>query len=123
MVPRDSPEGDHAANGFAESGVRELKGQIWVLKSSLEDKLRKRLANDDVLLAWLPRHAAALLSRYRQGEDGRTSEQRRSGRTWKKPIVNFGDRIMFRPVNTKSARNAEHKRSRRRDSVHRGGGT
>ena len=42
IVPRTSPEGDHAANGLAESGVRELKGQAREIRSQLEQRLSKK---------------------------------------------------------------------------------
>jgi hypothetical protein len=98
LVPRDSPPGDHAANGFAETGVRELKGIIRTMKSALEEKLGKRLEKDDPLLAWLPRHAASMPSRYRLGEDGKTAEQMRTGRKWRKPAVEYGELLLFRPI-------------------------
>jgi hypothetical protein len=98
LVPRDSPPGDHAANGFAETGVRELKGIIRTMKSALEEKLGRRLEKDDPLLAWLPRHAASMLSRYRLGENGKTAEQMRTGKKWRKPAVEFGELLLFRPI-------------------------
>ena len=37
-------EGDHAANGLAEVGVREVKAQTRALKSHLEERLKRQLA-------------------------------------------------------------------------------
>ena len=37
VIEQASPEGDHAANGLAEVGVRELESQTRVLKSHLEE--------------------------------------------------------------------------------------
>ena len=37
VTEQASPEGDHAANGLAEVGVREVKAQTRVLKSHLEE--------------------------------------------------------------------------------------
>eukprot|EP00974_Lingulodinium_polyedra_P026370 2543977-Lingulodinium_polyedra.AAC.1 len=89
VVPQTSPEGDHAANGLAEVGVRELKAQTRVLRSQVESRLGARLARDDPLLAWLPRHAGNCMSRYRVLEDGRTPEHRRTGKRWRRPAVEF----------------------------------
>ena len=50
--------------------IRELKRQIRVLKSDTEDRLERTLGDDHPMLAWLPRHAAFLLTRFRAGEDG-----------------------------------------------------
>ena len=99
-VQRTSPEGDHQANGLAEVGVREIKGQIRVLRSQLEENLGRRLEADEPLHAWLPRHAANCINRYRIGSDGRTPEQRRAGRKWNRPALTFGETVYYRPVRT-----------------------
>ena len=36
------------------------------------------------------------MNRYRVGEDGRTAEERRTGKAWRKPIPLFGEKIMFK---------------------------
>ena len=38
VIEQASPEGDHAANGLAEVGVREVQAQTRVLKSHLEER-------------------------------------------------------------------------------------
>ena len=42
-IEQASPEGNHAANGLAEVGVREVKAQTRVLKSHLEERLKRQL--------------------------------------------------------------------------------
>ncbi|CAK0886283.1 unnamed protein product [Prorocentrum cordatum] len=71
---------------------------VRVLKATLEERIGKNLPVDHPLWTWLPRHAAACLSRYRIGSDGRTAEQRRTGRAWAKAAVEFGERIHARPA-------------------------
>lgn len=44
------------------------------------------------------------MNRYRIDSDGRTAEQRRSGRKFKRPIVLFGETVFFRPVAVPSSR-------------------
>ena len=102
-IAQESPEEDHQANGLAEAAVREVKRQVRVLKSSLEEKLGLTLKDDDPILAWLPRHGADLLSRYGKGEDGRTPEQRRSGKAWRRPALEFGERLYYREAGAKGA--------------------
>ena len=98
VVPRNSPEGDHAAHGLADIGVREAKGQTRVIRSHLESKLGTRLAEDEEILTWIPRHGVNCINRYRIGEDGRTPEQRRTGRKWKRTVVDFGETVFYRPI-------------------------
>ncbi|CAK0867442.1 unnamed protein product, partial [Prorocentrum cordatum] len=98
MVMQESPVGDHQANGEAENAVKEVKRMARVLKATLEERIGKNLPVDHPLWTWLPRHAAACLSRYRIGLDGRTAEQRRTGRAWAKATVELGERIHARPA-------------------------
>ena len=93
-----SPEGDHQANGLAEVGVREIMAQTRILRSQLEQRLGSRIDEKDPLMSWIPRHAANCVSRYRIMDDGRTPDQRRCGRTWKRPVVEFGESVHFGPV-------------------------
>ena len=74
-----SPEGDHAANGFAEVDVREIKAQTRILRTQLEQRLGNRIDEKDPLMSWIRRHAANCVSRYKLMDDGRTLDQRRCG--------------------------------------------
>ena len=86
LVLMTSPEGDHQANGLAEVGVREIKA---------EQLLGSRIDEKDPLMSWIPRHAANCVSRYRIMDDGRTHDQRRCGRNWKRPVMEFGESVHF----------------------------
>ena len=103
LVMMTSPEGDHQANGFAEVGVREIKAQTRILRSQLEQRLGSRIDEKDPLMSWIPRHAANVCPRYRIMDDGRTPDQRRCGKTWKRPVVEFGESVTFRPVGENNA--------------------
>ena len=65
VIEQASPEGDYAANGLAEVGVREVKAQTRVLKSHLEERLKRQLGWSEPLATWLVRHSANCLSRHR----------------------------------------------------------
>ena len=54
-------------------------------------------------MSWIPRHAANCVSRYRIMDDGRTPDQRRCGKTWTRPVVEFGESVHFRPVGENNA--------------------
>ena len=102
-VQMTSPEGDHAANGLAEVGVREIKAQTRILRSQLEQRLGNRSDEKDPLMSWVLRHAANCVSRYKLMDDGRTPDQRRCGKTLKRPVVEFGESVHFTPVGENSA--------------------
>ena len=89
LVQMTSPEGDHAAYGLAEVGVREIKAQTRILRSQWEQRLGNRIDEKDPLMSWIPRHASNCVSRYNLIDDGKT---------WKRPVVEFGESVHFRPV-------------------------
>ena len=98
-----SPENDHAANGLAEVCVREMKAQTRILRSQLEQRLGSRIEGKDPLMSWIPSHPANCVSKYKLMDDGRTLHQRRCGKTWKRPVVEFGDSVHFRLVGENNA--------------------
>ena len=110
LVLMTSPEGDHQANGLAEVGVRGIKAPTRILRSQLEQRLGSRIDEKDPLMSWIPRHAANCVSRYRIMDDGRTPDQRRCGKTWKRPVVEFGESVHFRQVGESNALRGGDKR-------------
>ena len=93
-----SLEEDHAANGLAEVGVREVQAQARVLKSHLKERLKRQLDWSEPLATWLVRHSANCLSRYRIQADGKTPDQRRTGKRWRRQVVEFGEEAAYLPV-------------------------
>ena len=98
VVVRETRTGDKRSNGAAEVGVRETKRQCRALLSTLEERLGTKLDPNHPLLTWLVRHATFCLSRFAIKDDGRTPYQRLHGRKWNRPLVEFGERIWFRPL-------------------------
>ena len=95
VIEQASPEGDYAPNGLAEVGVREVKAQTRVPKIHLEERLKRQLDWSEPLATWLVRHSANCLSRYRIQNDGKTPGQRRTGKRWRRQVVEFGERQHF----------------------------
>ena len=98
VIPQGPPEGDHSANGRVEMAVREVKRQCRTLRISAEQNTSVRIADDSPLLSWLPRFAAQVMNKMRIGKDGKTSEMRRTGRGWRKPMAQFGEKVWFRKI-------------------------
>ena len=86
VVERESPPYDHQGNGFVEVGCREIKRQCRALVLAMESRLGAVPLTHPTMM-WLPRHAAAVLNRYRRGDDGQTPELRRTGRAWRRPAL------------------------------------
>ena len=95
VMPEESPVEDHQANGDIENAIREIGKEIRTLKSSTESKIGRRIASNHPILAWLPAHAAFLISRYAVGADGKTAYERSRGKKYKRELVPFAERIHF----------------------------
>ena len=86
MIPRESLV---VITLRMESAVKEVKRQVGVSKSTFEEKIQQHVPPDNRI----PRHRANCLTRYRLREDGRKAEQRRTGKWWLKPALEFGEII------------------------------
>ncbi|CAE7484287.1 unnamed protein product, partial [Symbiodinium sp. CCMP2456] len=95
-IPRECPVGDHQKNGEIESAVRELKRQMRAVRMSLEGRLGRALADDDPLLMWIPTFAGDCIAFHRRGADGKTPWERETGRKWRRPCLEFGEKVMIK---------------------------
>ena len=96
-VAEESPKGDAQSNVQAEATVKEVKWKVRAVQLMLEKKLEGGIPDQHPLLYWLPRYVAEQTNRYKIGEDGRTAEERRTGKKWSKPMPLFGERILAKP--------------------------
>ena len=99
IILQEAPTGDHSANGAVEVAIRDEKRQSRALLSELEEHFGK-LEDTHPLLTWLSRHAAFCLSRFSIQDDGKTPYQRLTGRKWNRPMVTFGEKVYFRPLDS-----------------------
>ena len=62
-----------------------------------------------VIVLWMVRWAAMLVSRFLVDKDGRTAYERRTGRRCRVPVVPFGEKVWYRELKTKTGKqnNAE----------------
>ena len=98
VIPQGPLEGDHMANGRVELAVREVKRQCRTLRISAEQNTSVRIADDSPLFSWLLRFAAQVMNKMRIGKDGKTSDMRRTGQTWRKPMAQFGEKVLFHKI-------------------------
>lgn len=95
-IPKECPVGDHQKNGDIESGVRELKRQMRAIRMNLENRLGKELSEDDPLLTWIPTFAGDCIAFHRRGDDGKTPWERETGAKWRRPCLEFGEKVMMK---------------------------
>ena len=89
------------ADGRVQIAVRGVKRQCRTLRISVEQNTSVRIADDSPLLGWLPRFAAQVMNKMRSGKDGKTSEMRRTGRRWRKPMAQFGEKKLEKTVSAR----------------------
>lgn len=103
-VPRNSPVGDHQANGSIESGVREIKRQMRAVRMALERRLGRKLDSRDPILTWVPTFSADAIARHRKGKDGKTPYERETGRKWAKGGLEFGEKVYIKEAKERAGR-------------------
>ena len=72
VIKEESCAYDSRSNGFIESKIRRVQGQIRTLKDALEHRLSMKVRSEHECLPWLIRHAGFLRSRLIVGKSGMT---------------------------------------------------
>ncbi len=94
-VLETSPVEEKQANGVAEKAVREVKGMIRTYVDSIEEKAKVKLEGSDAIMTWIVRHAAAMITRFQVGTDGKTPYERMKGKRTKRPLAAIGEKILY----------------------------
>ena len=95
IVPEQQPKYDLQGNGFIENVVQRFQGQFRTLKHALESELNQRLPEGSVLMLWLVKHAADVLTKYNVGLDGKAAHQRWKGKCFKSMVLEFEERVQY----------------------------
>ena len=61
-------------------------------ESGQREKFEGGVPQGHPLTYWAPRYAAEQINRFKVGEDGRTPDERRTGKKWVKPMPLFGEK-------------------------------
>ena len=61
------------------------------MKESLDSMYLQRTPSNHLVLVWLPRHAAATVTMYGIGKDGRTAYERWKCKKFRKDVAEFGE--------------------------------
>eukprot|EP00971_Amphidinium_carterae_P289858 5755693-Amphidinium_carterae.1 len=73
------------------------------LRLALEGKLKRKLTEEDPMLAWIATFAGDVIARFRKGEDGKTPWQRETGRKWAGDALEFGERFFIKEAKERGA--------------------
>ena len=103
-IIQHSPAYDPAANGVAEHAVQDFMGQMRACKLGLEQRTKTKVETDWRILEWMAEHAAATIGRCMVGHDGKTPIWRLMGKPSSKPILEFGERVLAKPLRASQTR-------------------
>ena len=72
-----------------------MQGQVRTLKSALESRLGRDVADDHPALPRLVIHASSVISRYQKDFNGRTAYGEVNGRDYEHEVLEFGESIWY----------------------------
>ncbi len=96
-IEEHNPKGSSASNGAVENAIKQVCGQLKVLKIGLERSIVKRIRADHAIMSWLVEYSAMSLSRHHVGRDGRTAYERLKGKRCQRPVVRIGEKVLYKP--------------------------
>ena len=98
VVPEEAATGDPQSNGAAENGVKLLKGRVRTLKDALEFNIGAAIPATSGLMSLLVRQAASTYRHFAVGSDGRTPQERNTGRRHRPAVAEFGEAVWWMPL-------------------------
>ena len=99
-VPKNSQVGESQANGEAENAIKRLQEQIRTIKDDLEAKTSLDIEMSHLIMPWLIEWAGIVLNRYMIYKDGHTAFRNITGKSSKRPVANFGEKVLYMPLKT-----------------------
>ena len=82
-----SPKYSHQTNGAVENAVRKIESLTRTYACVLQEKLGYKDDSESIVLPWLVRHAACVLSRFVKRDDGRSAWARLRGEECDSPLA------------------------------------
>ena len=107
----NSKVGDSNSNARVERAIQELGGLVRTFRAALESRLGAKIGLDHVIVPWLVKHAASVITRHLVRDCGNTSYKLIKGRRCIEPVAEFGEMVLFKPPMTNVEKN--HKEARR----------
>ena len=95
-APVKTPARESESNGGVENGVKLYKGLLRVHLAAVERKVEGYLPSAHPVMAWLVEFVADILTKYLQGNDGRTGYERLFGKDIREEGLEFGEQVWWR---------------------------
>jgi hypothetical protein len=110
-VPSNPPAYNPESNGVVEKGAQDVIAHLRCFKLALESRLETTIEAKHPIIEWLLIHVCFLLARFAVGHDGKTPWERLTGKTWRRPLVEFAEQVWGKLARQRLARHQGHKRT------------
>ena len=94
---KNSPKGDHQANGRAEKGVQVFQNTARRMRLAIEGRLGVRIPHKHPVLMWLIERVGGAHNRFKEGQDDGKTPRERAGWQIQSSVMEFGECIRFVP--------------------------
>ena len=93
---RRAPKFSHQSQGSVEATIRHCRGHFRTLRSALENETGLEISMAHDIAPWLVRHAGWLITRFQPKAEKRSAYFRVHGVEYTRPLVEFGEYVLFR---------------------------
>ena len=90
-----------------ERRIQTIESQIRTLRSAFEARTGSKLPTSSCLFAWMIIHAGSIINLCEVGKDGKVPFQRLRGRRMHTDMVEFGERVLYQPLDYKNLGSAQ----------------
>ena len=101
-IPINSPVGESESNGRVENGIKRIQDKTRTLKSHVEGETGLKVDDLEDFMTWMVRWAGELVTKYCTGKGGKTPHERPKGQPTSKPLAQFGESVMYLPLDAPS---------------------
>ena len=105
IISINSPVGESACNGRVEDAVWRVQGKMRILRHQLGRGIVQNIPDQSVIMAWMAKWAAELISKHPPGEDGTIPYERIRQERCQVPLVPLGEIVMYSLVKTVATNN------------------
>ena len=82
--------------------IRSIRGQFRTFRDNLENAYEVLIDSGHPVIPWMVDHSAATIDRFQVGGDGKTSYERRRGKTFQKELAEFSECVWYLKAKSKS---------------------
>ena len=98
-IPEKPPAYEPQANGGAERGVQDVKGQLRATKLGLEARIGVEITDTMANLEWMIPQAADTINRLLVGNEGRTAYYKVRHTNFNGEVYEFGEQVLAKRSN------------------------